>query len=54
MKIIRFLLYAVGVLFCIVGFLGHSEAFSGAALSFFAVIITTIKQKRESEGENCD
>ncbi|HBG5584366.1 TPA: hypothetical protein KQG77_001897 [Clostridioides difficile] len=33
MKIFSFLLFVVGICFCIAGFMGHSSAFSGATLS---------------------
>ncbi|MBT2146196.1 hypothetical protein KK449_19080 [Clostridioides difficile] len=34
MKIFSFLLFVVGICFCIAGFIGHYPAFAGATLSF--------------------
>ncbi|HBE9437531.1 Uncharacterised protein [Clostridioides difficile] len=44
MKIFSFMLYVVGICFCIAGFIGHYPAFAGATLSFFATTMIAISQ----------
>lgn len=36
MKILSFILYVIGIIFCILAFAGHTAAWSAAALCFFA------------------
>lgn len=36
MKILSFILYVIGIVFCILAFAGHTAAWSAAALCFFA------------------
>ncbi len=44
MKIFSFLLFVVGICFCIAGFIGHYPAFAGATLSFFATTMIAVRQ----------
>lgn len=49
MKLLSLLFYVMGIGFCIAGFFGHSQAYSDAALSFFAAIVLTVRQARKDK-----
>lgn len=51
MEILSFILYVVGVGFCIAGFIGHSTAWVGAALCFFAATMIIIGQQKEKHNK---
>ncbi|WP_043898654.1 hypothetical protein [Clostridioides difficile] len=44
MKIFSFLLFVVGICFCIAGFMGHSSVFVGTTLSFLAIAMIAVRQ----------
>ena len=49
MRIIYWVLLIVGVCFCVGGFMGHTAAWGGSALSFFAAtMIKTNNRKNKS------
>lgn len=48
MKIFSLILAVAGIGFCIAGFMGHSSAWAGAALCFFAAaMIIVVKRKNK-------
>lgn len=46
MKALSWVLYIVGIGFCIVGFMGHSAAWAAAAMCFFAATMNLVRKKR--------
>lgn len=47
MKIIGIVLFIVGMGFCIAALMGHSDAWAGAALSFFAAVMSVIAKRKK-------
>lgn len=47
MKIISGILYGIGIIFCVLGCLGHITAWAAAALLFFAATMILMNQKKE-------
>lgn len=45
MKALSWLLYIVGIGFCIVGFTRHSAAWAAAAMCFFAATMNLVREK---------
>ena len=43
-KNISLVLFIAAIVFCIIGFIGHSAAWSAAALCFFAAILVNFRR----------
>lgn len=55
MKIFGLVVYAAGIVFCIAAFMGHSAAYSGAALCFFAgTIALWVYSKKDHNAKQRD
>lgn len=46
MKGFSIVLFILGTCFCVAGFLGHTTAWAGAALSFFAAVMILAGRQR--------
>lgn len=49
MNALSWILYIVGIGFCIAGFKGHSAAWAAAAMCFFAATMNLVRKKREKK-----